>query len=116
MSDHDHVSVRHGDGSCTCGACKERVRPRGRGPLGYVAAAAAAGMVCLGYPLIAVMPPVNMMMVPPTFFVVASLVGYASDQLLADPRCPACGRYMVFAAPRAEAVAKGARPVPRAAL
>ena len=97
MNDHDHVSVRHGDGSCTCGACKQRVRLEGPSALGYAAAVAGALMCVAGFPMLAVLPPVNMTLVPPMFFVVATLVGYAGGDLGADRKCPACRRYLVFA-------------------
>jgi hypothetical protein len=100
MTDYDVLSIRHDDGTCTCGACKERVKPSGGAtPLGYASALGALAMCLAGMPLIAVLPPINMMLVPPTFFVVASLIGGAGGGLGNPARCPRCSKYLVFTAP-----------------
>jgi hypothetical protein len=100
MSDDEFLTLRHDDGTCTCGACKQRVRPLGGPtPLGIASALAAVAMCVAGMPLIAVLPPVNMMLVPPTFFIVASLVGGAGGGLGNPRRCPKCSKYLVFSAP-----------------
>lgn len=100
MREYDLLSVRHGDGTCTCGVCKERMRPLGgTTPLGVAAMIATVVMCLAGMPLIAVLPPLNMMLIPPTFFVVASLVGGAGNHLGQPLRCARCAKYLVFTAP-----------------
>ncbi len=95
-SDDAHFSTRNADGTVTCGACRERVRPRGPDPLAYLAAPAAIGLTFVGLPLIAVLPPLNMMLVPPTFLVIAGIWGFTSHELFDDKPCPACRRALVF--------------------
>lgn len=102
MREYDLLSVRHDDGTCTCGACKQRMRPTGgTTAFGIVATCAAVAMCLVGMPLIAVLPPLNMMLIPPTFFVVASLVGGAGNHVASPMRCTRCSKYLVFTAPGA---------------
>lgn len=89
-------TTRHGDGTCTCGACGAKVRPAARDPLGYVAFAAALGMSFMALPVIAVLPPINMMLVPPTFLLITGLWGFSTEALWGDRRCPECRRALVF--------------------
>ena len=71
--DDAYFSTRNADGTVTCGACHERVHPRGPDPIAYLAFPAALGLTFVGMPLIAVLPPINMMLVPPTFLLVAGI-------------------------------------------
>lgn len=94
--DDSHFSTRNSDGTVTCGACRERVRPRSPDPIAYLAFPAALGLTFIGMPLIAVLPPINMMLVPPTFLIVAGIWGYTSSELFDPKPCPKCARMLVF--------------------
>ena len=89
-------TTRNPDGTCTCGACRASVRPAPRDPLGYAAFAAALGMSFVALPVIAVLPPINMMLVPPTFLLISNLWGFSTEALWGDRRCPSCRRALVF--------------------
>lgn len=89
-------TTRNPDGTCTCGACREAVRPPPRDPLGYVAFAAALVTAFVMLPLLAVLPPANMMLVPPTFLIIVNLWGFSTEALWGDRKCPACRRALVF--------------------
>jgi len=95
LADYPYTT-RNPDGTCTCGACREAVRPAPRDPLGYAAFAAALGMSFVALPVIAVLPPINMMLVPPTFLLITNLWGFSTEALWGDRRCPSCRRALVF--------------------
>ena len=89
-------TIRHDDGACTCGACHLRVRPAPREALGYVSFAAALGMTFVALPFVAVLPPLNMMMVPPLVLIIVNLWGHSTRALWGDRHCPACRKALVF--------------------
>ena len=89
-------TTRHNDGTCTCGACREKVRPAPREALGYVTFIAAIGMTFVALPLVAVLPPLNMMLVPPLFLTIVNLWGHSTHALWGDRYCPSCSKALVF--------------------
>jgi hypothetical protein len=90
-----HISTVHGDGTCTCACCGQRVKLNRPSPVWYLGLVLIAAMVCLAFPLLAVMPPANMAMVPVMFFLVSSVVGFVSNGLGEDARCSHCKKYLV---------------------
>jgi hypothetical protein len=91
---HDHHATGY------CNACRTAVVPRRNSPLWYAAAVLALFVYIPMMAFVAILPPINMMLIPPLFLTVIGLAGPLGEKLDRDPRCPACNKVTVAAGPR----------------
>jgi hypothetical protein len=88
-----HSTHRHD--AVTCPGCQATVTPVRSSRLWWIPTIMAWGFIMTAGPLVAVMPPLNLVLIPVVFFMGASMLGYLGDKTSPEARCPACRKILV---------------------
>lgn len=93
---HVETGRAHRDSSnCACSACGARVTPLRGSRLWWVPTIASFFVFAFAGSLSAVIPPLNLVLVPVVFLAGAQAVGFFSRKVTGDQHCPACGKFYV---------------------
>lgn len=94
----------------SCEHCHDVVTPVRPSRLWWLGVAALALGLLPACVVTVFLPPVNVVLVPVLFFIVAPIASLLGEKLQAAPTCPSCGERMILSAPAAELPRRPSRP------